>query len=101
MVQITRDCRIKESASCIICKQKKSIDKACPEKSNQIVNGGKYQSPASVCAVSEKVEVNKNDFVVNSRSTDHIVFDGILIMDLRQKNEVVLSPSGEKFQLKG
>ena len=36
------------------------------------LKGGTNQSVASVCAVSENFEVNKNELVIDSGSTDHI-----------------------------
>ena len=93
--------RKKEGASCNICKQKGQLDKACREKSNKSLSGGKNQSLASVCAVPEYFEVNNNEFVIDSGSNDQIVFDRNLFVEFRKKSEVILTPNGKKLQLKG
>ena len=98
---IGKDCKKKEGASCNVCKQKKQLHIACGEEGKKSLGGETNQALASICAVSEIFEVNKNDLVVDSGSTDQIVFDRKLSVHFREQNDVVLSPIGGKLQIKG
>ena len=39
--------------------------------------------------------------MIDSSSTDHIVFDRKSFLDFRNKNEVILSPNGGELQIEG
>ena len=97
---IGKDCKKKEAASCNACNQKGHLHIACGEEVKKGLCGEINQSLASICAVPEIFEVNKNDLVVNSGSTDQIVFDRKLSVHFREQNDVVLSPIGGKLQIK-
>ena len=98
---IASDCRKKEGASCNSCQQKEHLDTACREKGNRSFSGGTNHSLPWISAVSENFEVYKNEFVIDSGSTDHIVFLKKTVCGFSQKNDVVLSPIGGQSQING
>ena len=65
------------------------------------LGGEANQFLASVRAVSRFFEVNKNEFVKDSGSTDHFAFDRNLFVYFWEKDEVILSPNGRQLQLNG
>ena len=97
---IAKDCRKKDIAFCSHCKQKGHFEKACKEKGKSL-SGGPNQSLASLCAKSFTFEENRNNFVIDSGSTDHIVSDKSVFADFQEKHDIVLSPNGGQSEVKG
>ena len=45
-------------------------------------------------------ETNRGNFVIDSGSTDHIVFEKGFFAEFQEKHEIVLSPNGRQSEVK-
>lgn len=89
------DCRKRIGAECSICKQKGHLDKAC-----EIRRQNSKPTPSTSLATSFKSEnevfsgASKNDFILDSGSTDHVIVNRDWFVSYRAVSSKVINPDG-------